>query len=160
MRNAFVFLFIVLCFNVNAQAKTNVYHCIIEGVATFSQLPCGQDAKEVNIVVTNIAESAVSRNEQEAAAEVGNYLTGQQIDRQIIKNQSNIKKLQEQLNKRKTQIGYMTQDAANRLGASSINDAITQQRNKVEQLYQPKIEQQQKQIDQLTALKNKIEQDN
>ena len=97
---------------------------------------------------------------QGASAVIGNYLTGQQIDRQIAENQSNIKKLQEQLNNRKIQIDYMTQDAANRLGASSINEAITLQRNKVDQLYQPKIKQQQKQIDELTALKSKIEQGN
>lgn len=54
----------------------------------------------------------------------------------------------------------MTQDSANRLGASSISDAIIQQRNKVDQLYKPKIEQQQKQIDQLTALKSKVDQGN
>ncbi|MGO2012440.1 MAG: RNA-binding protein [Pseudoalteromonas sp.] len=157
MYKLFVLLLTVFYSHI-AAAKTNVYHCTIEGTATFSQFPCGKDAKKVNIAVTNIAKSAVNNDDQGVSAEIGNYLTGQQIDRQIKKSKNNIKKLQEQLNSRKIQIDYMTQDSANRLGASSISDAITQQRNKVDQLYKPKIEQQQKQIDQLTALKSKIDQ--
>lgn len=159
MYKTFAYL-LLFTFHAFATGQTSVYHCTIEGIATFSQFPCGKNAKEVNIVDTNIAQSAINNGEQDAAAEIGNYLTGQQIDRQIDENQNNIKKLQEQLNSRKIKIDYMTQDTANRLGASSVSDAITQQRNKVDQLYKPQIEQQRKQIDQLTALKNKIDQGN
>ena len=159
MYKTFAYL-LLFTFHAFATGQTSVYHCTIEGIATFSQFPCGKNAKEVNIADTNVAKSTLNNSVQGASAVIGNYLTGQQIDRQIAENQSNIKKLQEQLNNRKIQIDYMTQDAVNRLGASSINEAITLQRNKVDQLYQPKIKQQQKQIDELTALKSKIEQGN
>jgi len=148
-------VFFTMLFASHVSAAT-VYQCEKEGIAVFSQLPCGEDSKQIQIADTNIAYSAISNNKQEASTDIANYLTGQQIDSQIAENKHNIKKLQEQLNSRKIQIDYMTQDAANRLGASSINEAITQQRNKVDQLYQPQIKQQQKQIDELTALKSKI----
>lgn len=140
--------------------QTTVYHCTINGVATFSQLPCEKNAKEINIADTNVAQSTLNSGALPASAEITNYLTGQQIDSQIAEHKNAINKLQEQMNNRKIQIDYMTQDSANRLGASSINDAITQQRNKVDQLYKPKIEQLQKQVDELTALKSKLDQGN
>lgn len=109
-------------------AQAAVYKCVIKGVATFSQFPCGTDAKEINIKAASsppTESSDQANNEPDLAVE--SYLKIQQIDRRINELQLKLKELDSQLAEDLEKVSYMSQDSANRLGAASIQDAINQQ---------------------------------
>ncbi|WP_423828492.1 hypothetical protein, partial [Staphylococcus aureus] len=39
-----------------------MYRCTVDGVAIFSQLPCGEDAKEITIPTTNVAQGVAKQS--------------------------------------------------------------------------------------------------
>mgnify|MGYP000380309735 CR=1 FL=1 len=43
-----------------AAVATAAYQCTVDGVATFSQLPCGDDAKEIKIPPTNVTQATIA----------------------------------------------------------------------------------------------------
>ncbi|MBE0376988.1 hypothetical protein [Pseudoalteromonas prydzensis] len=142
---------------ISIPAFSAVYQCTIDGVATFSQLPCGEDAKEIIIPETNVAQG-IPKQSKAVAGEVDSYITMQKIDRDIALLQREIKQLQDTLAAQKTKISYMTQDTANRMGASSIADAIAQRTAQVERRIKPQIEQYQQQIETLNTMKTQLSQ--
>lgn len=142
---------------ISIPAFSAVYQCTIDGVATFSQLPCGEDAKEIIIPETNVAQG-IPKQSKAVAGEVDSYITMQKIDRDIALLQREIKQLQDTLAAQKTIISYMTQDTANRMGASSIADAIAQRTAQVERRIKPQIEQYQQQIETLNTMKAQLSQ--
>ncbi|MDQ9093959.1 MULTISPECIES: RNA-binding protein [Pseudoalteromonas] len=139
-------------------AFSAVYQCTIDGVVTFSQLPCGEDAKEITIPATNVAQSTGAKQGKTIDEDIDSYLATQKIDRNIALIQREIKQLQDTLAAQKTKINYMTQDTANRMGASSIADAIAQRTAQVEQRIKPQIEQYQQQLEALNTLKIQLNQ--
>lgn len=138
-------------------SATEVYRCTVDGVAIFSQLPCGEDAKAISIPKTNVAQGVTKQNKA-VDAEVDSYISIQKIDRDIALLQREIKQLQETLAEQKTKISYMTQDTANRMGASSIADAIAQRTAEAERRIKPQIEQYQQQIKALNTMKAQLSQ--
>ncbi|MEH6397104.1 DUF4124 domain-containing protein [Pseudoalteromonas sp.] len=138
-------------------SATEVYRCTVDGVAIFSQLPCGADAKEITIPTTNVAQS-VSEQSKIIDGEVDSFIAIQKIDRKIVQIQREIKQLQDTLAEQKTNINYMTQDTANRMGASSIADAIAQRTAQAERRIKPQIEQYQQQIEALNSMKTQLSQ--
>ena len=138
-------------------SATEVYRCTVDGVAIFSQLPCGADAKEITIPTTNVAQG-VSEQSKIIDGEVDSFIAIQKIDRKIVQIQREIKQLQDTLAEQKTNINYMTQDTANRMGASSIADAIAQRTAQAERRIKPQIEQYQQQIEALNSMKTQLSQ--
>lgn len=139
----------------SSNIEAAVYQCEKEGVAIFSQFPCGDDAKKVTIKAPNIAQT---QSEKATLSSVDSYLAIQKIDREIANHQQAIKKLDEAFAKKKQKIDYMTQDSANRMGASSIADAIAQRTNKLKNYFEPQINSHEKQIKTLSALKDNLRQ--
>ncbi|WP_275074511.1 RNA-binding protein [Pseudoalteromonas ostreae] len=137
---------------------TAVYQCTVDSVATFSQLPCGKDAKEIKIPLTNVTQTANTQQSKDIMESVDNYITIQKVDREIALYQREIKQLQNTLAEQKTKINYMTQDSANKMGANSIADAIAQRTAHAEQRIESKIKQYQQQIDALNAFKAQLSQ--
>ncbi|KPH56834.1 hypothetical protein ADS77_19960 [Pseudoalteromonas porphyrae] len=130
-------------------AHAAVYQCTIKGVATFSQQPCGEDAEIIIIPETNRTQIAKKDSDKKSDDSVENYISGKKIERAI-------KLLQNALSEQKIKIGYMTQKAANRLGAESIADAIEQQTIILEKEVQPKIDELQQQIAALNVIKAQL----
>ncbi|NNG45319.1 DUF4124 domain-containing protein [Pseudoalteromonas sp. NEC-BIFX-2020_002] len=137
-------------------AHAAVYQCTIKGVATFSQQPCGEDAEIIIIPETNRTQIAKKDSDKKSDDSVENYISGKKIDRKIKKIERAIKLLQNALSEQKIKIGYMTQKAANRLGAESIADAIEQQTIILEKEVQPKIDELQQQIAALNVIKAQL----
>ncbi|MDN3378470.1 MULTISPECIES: hypothetical protein [unclassified Pseudoalteromonas] len=145
--------FFVLTIAGSSQAATTVFQCEKNGIAIFSQFPCDENAKEVNIKTPNIAQT-----QKNTLDSVDNYLTIQKIDREITEHQQAIKKLKETFAKNKQKINYMTQDSANRMGANSIADAIAQRTDELKSYFKPQINSHEKQIKTLSALKDDLRQ--
>jgi hypothetical protein len=108
-----------------------IYKCIINGVPTFTQFSCGENAEEIEIKLPpknspDNSSQPVSKSKK-GDISVEDYLEIQQIERQIAKHQLEIKEIKQKLAERLKVINYMTQDKANRIGASSIQDAINTQ---------------------------------
>ncbi|WP_246175641.1 DUF4124 domain-containing protein [Pseudoalteromonas rhizosphaerae] len=141
-----------------AAVATAAYQCTVDGVATFSQLPCGDDAKEIKIPPTNVTQAANTQQSKDIMESVDSYVAMQKIDREIAVYQREIKQLQDTLAEQKTKINYMTQDSANKMGANSIADAIAKRTAQAEQRIEPKIKQYQQQIDALKAFKTQLSQ--
>ncbi|MFY8326625.1 RNA-binding protein [Pseudoalteromonas sp. ZZD1] len=150
--------FFVLTIAGSSQAATTVFQCEKNGIAIFSQFPCDENAKKVNIKTPNIAQTQNEQAQKNTLDSVDSYLTIQKVDREIAEHQQAIKKLKETVAKKKQKINYMTQDTANRMGASSIAAAIAQRTDELKSYFEPQINSHEKQIKALSALKDDLRQ--
>lgn len=157
-------LILLLCFfgacTVSMANEVTVYKCTIKGVPTFSQTPCAEDAQVITLRNVNIMQTNTPQSENTPVADtsVDDYLAVQQIERDIVQLELKIKQYQQEYAQKKQQIDYMTQDKANRLGASSIANAITTETAALKQRFDPQIKQAQQQIEALTQKKQQLSQ--
>ncbi|TMN94378.1 MULTISPECIES: RNA-binding protein [unclassified Pseudoalteromonas] len=137
-----------------------VYKCVIKGIPTFSQTPCAKNAKAITLKAPNITQTNSTKvsDNKTVGVSVDDYLKIQKIDRKIANLKLSIKQYEKEYNDKKQQINYMTQDKANRLGASSIADAIATKITSLKQSYEPVIQQAQQQIKFLTQQKLQLNQ--
>jgi hypothetical protein len=135
-----------------------VYKCVINGVPTFAQLPCAKDAQAITLKDINVtsAYSNIPKNDDITDTSVDDYLKIQQIERDIKQHQLDIEQYKKSFAEKKQQIGYMTQDKANRLGAASIADAIATKTATLKKTYDALINQKQQQIDALNKQKQQL----
>lgn len=145
---------------VGIASEVTVYKCTIKGVATFSQTPCAEDAQVMTLKNVNLIQANTMQQKHTSVADtsVDDYLAVQQIERDIKQIELNIKKYHQEYAQKKQQIDYMTQDKANRLGASSIANAITTETATLKQKFDPKIKQAQQQIEVLIQKKQQLSQ--
>ena len=140
--------------------NTTVYKCVIKGVPTFSQTPCAKNAEVITVKETNIIEayksSTPSNNITDSS--VDNFLEVQQIEREISKLQLTLKQTEKAYQEQVQQASYVTQDQANRLGASSIADAIAKKTAPITSAYESKVTRTQQQIDALRQRKQLLSQ--
>ena len=140
--------------------STTVYKCVIKGVPTFSQTPCAKDAQVITLKDINVIEAYKSSTPGKGITDtsVDDYLEVQQIEREIKRLELSIEQSQKEYAAKKQQIDYMTQDKANRLGASSIADAIATKTNSLKQAYDASISQTQQKIESLKQRKQQLSQ--
>ncbi|MDP2636694.1 MULTISPECIES: DUF4124 domain-containing protein [unclassified Pseudoalteromonas] len=156
MQMFLIVVFFILSLPLTTQASTVVYKCDSKGVTTFSQFPCAKDAKEITIKAANVTQI----NQQEAqvsTSAVDSYLELQRIDREITQHQLSIKQLKNSFAERKKQIGYITQDRANRMGATSIANAIDIRTRQLKNQIDPQIDNHKQEIETLTAKKEDLQ---
>ena len=157
-------LILLLCFlgacTVSMANEVTVFKCTIKGVPTFSQTPCAKDAKVITLKNVNIMQTNALQSENALVIDtsVDDYLEVQQIERDIVQLELKIKQYQQEYAQKKQQVGYMTQDKANRLGADSIADAIAAETAALKQRFDPQIKQAQQQIAALTQKKQQLSQ--
>ena len=156
MKYPYLLVVFVSLFALPSQAA--VYKCVVNGVPTYSQLPCGEDAQIVDVRYTKSSkkEQPEAQDEQPELSEVDTFLASQNIDRQIQQHQKNIKEYKKMLAEQLTQIGYMNQATANYLGAQSIADAIKQQSTLAETNIGARIKNEENAIARLQKLKENI----
>lgn len=140
--------------------STTVYKCVIKGVTTFSQTPCAKDAQVITLKDINVIEAYKSSTPDKGISDtsVDDYLEVQQIEREIKRLELSIAQSQKEYAAKKQQIDYMTQDKANRLGASSIADAIATKTNSLKQAYDASINQMQQKIESLKQRQQQLSQ--
>ena len=145
---------------VSTASEVTIYKCTIKGVPTFSQTPCAKDAQVITLKNVNIMQTNASKSENTPVTDtsVDDYLEMQQIERDIVQLELKIKQYQQEYAQKKQQVGYMTQDKANRLGADSIADAIATETAALKQRFDPQIKQSQQQIAALTQKKQQLSQ--
>ncbi|GAA60970.1 hypothetical protein P20652_2842 [Pseudoalteromonas sp. BSi20652] len=138
--------------------NTTIYKCVIKGIPTFSQTPCAKDAQIITLKDINVIEAYKSSTLGTGIIDssVDDYLEVQQIERDIKRLELSIAQSQKEYAVKKQQIDYMTQDKANRLGASSIADAIATKTNSLKQAYDASINQKQQKIESLKQRKQQI----
>ncbi|EWH04080.1 RNA-binding protein [Pseudoalteromonas lipolytica SCSIO 04301] len=135
-------------------SQATVYKCMIKGVATFSEQPCGKDA---TIIKINLPPKQLTDNtKKQPELSVDDYLQVQEIDRKIQQLELERKNLKQQQRERIEKLKLMTQDAANRLGADSINDAISKQSKRINSYYENQLTQFEQQIKQLEERKKQL----
>ena len=140
--------------------NTTVYKCVIKGVPTFSQTPCSKDAEQITLKEINIIEAYKSPTQANNVTDssVDNFLEVQQIEREISKLQLTLKQTEKTYQEQVKQASYVTQDQANRLGASSIADAIAKKTAPITSAYESKVTRTQQQIDALRQRKQLLSQ--
>ena len=145
---------------VSTASEVTIYKCTIKGVPTFSQTPCAKDAQVITLKNVNIMQTNASKSENTPVTDtsVDDYLEMQQIERDIVQLELKIKQYQQEYAQKKQQVGYMTQDKANRLGADSIADAIATETAALKQRFDQQIKQAQQQIAALTQKKQQLSQ--
>lgn len=157
--NRYIFLFActVVSFYSSAQ-NTAVYKCVIKGVPTFSQTPCAKDAEIITLKDINVIEAYKSPESSGDITDtsVDDYLKIQQIDREIKQLKLSIKQSKKEYLAKKQQLSYITQDQANRLGASSIADAIATKTASLTNAYEASLSQMQQQIEVLAERKQQL----
>ncbi|WP_394193903.1 RNA-binding protein [Pseudoalteromonas atlantica] len=156
MQMFLIVVLFILSLPFTSQASTVVYKCDIKGVTTFSQFPCAKDAKEITIKAANVAQ--VNQQEKQASTSaVESYLELQRIDREITQHHHSIKQLEQSFAKRKKQIGYITQDSANRMGATSIANAIDIRTRQLKNQIDPQIDDLKQKVETLKAKKEDLQ---
>jgi len=140
--------------------NTTVYKCVIKGVPTFSQTPCSKDAEQITLKEINIIEAYKSPTQANNVTDssVDNFLEVQQIEREISKLLLTLKQTEKTYQEQVKQASYVTQDQANRLGASSIADAIAKKTAPITSAYESKVTRTQQQIDALRQRKQLLSQ--
>ncbi len=161
----FRFAFFTLALFASANSQATIYKCMIDGVATFTEQPCGKDAVIVKIApppATNQppATEQPEKPQKPVDLSVEDYLKIQKADREIDRLQLEIKELQKQQSERIDKLNNMTQDAANRLGAPSIEDAISKQSERINAYYKSQITILEKQVAQLEEGKKQLTEQN
>ncbi len=161
----FRFVFVTLALFASTNSQATIYQCFIDGVATFTEQPCGKDAAIVKITPPP-ASNQIPATEQEQKQQkptdlsVEDYLKIQKADREIDRLQLELKELQKQQSERIDKLKNMTQDAANRLGAASIDDAISKQSERINAYYKSQIATLEKQVAQLEESKKQLKEQN
>ncbi|MEM0515660.1 DUF4124 domain-containing protein [Pseudoalteromonas sp. YIC-827] len=138
-----------------------VYKCTINGVATFSQQPCGKDAQIIKVRYSGAKTVTAEGSEEEApqqpnVSEVDSYLKSQEYDRRIAMHQRNISDYETRMAGDLAQLENMNQATANYLGSDSIADAKKQQATIVRANYHALIENEKKAISELQKYKENI----
>ncbi|KTF10316.1 DUF4124 domain-containing protein [Pseudoalteromonas sp. H105] len=151
-----IVVFFILSLQSTAQASTVVYKCDVKGVTTFSQFPCAIDAEEITIKPPNVAHVNQQEKQSNAGA-VDSYLELQKVDREISQLQRSITQLEHSFAERKKQIGYITQDSANRMGATSIANAIDIRTRQLKNQVDPQIDTLKQKIKTLTTQKKELQ---
>lgn len=156
MKYPYLLAALITLFALPSQAA--VYKCVINGVPTYSQLPCGEDAQIVDVRYTKSSkkEQPEAQDSQPEVSDVDSFLVSQNIDRQIQQHQKNIKEYEQMLDEQLTQIGYINQATANYLGAASIGDAIKQQSTLAKTNIGARIKNEENAIAQLRKMKENI----
>ena len=157
----FRFAFFTLALFASANSQATIYKCMIDGVATFTEKPCGKDAVIVKIAPPPASSQTPATEQSQqpkkpADLSVEDYLKIQKADREIDRLQLEIKELQKQQSERIDKLNNMTQDAANRLGAASIDDAIRKQSERINAYYKSQISILEKQVAQLEENKKQL----
>ena len=154
----FRFVFVTLALFASANSQATIYKCMIDGVATFTEQPCGKDAAIVKIAPPPASNQipATEQPQKPADLSVEDYLKIQKADREIDRLQLELKELQKQQSERIDKLKNMTQDAANSLGAASIDDAISKQSERINAYYKSQIATLEKQVAQLEESKKQL----
>lgn len=134
-------------------SQATIYKCMIDNVATFSQQPCGKDAEIVNITPPPKTKLPPEKTQETNELSVENFLKTKEADREIERLKLESKELQKKQNERIKKVYEMTQDAANRLGAESIDDAIKKQSERINAYYNSQLSIINKQIEKLEESK-------
>ncbi|MFY8274538.1 DUF4124 domain-containing protein [Pseudoalteromonas sp. SSDWG2] len=150
-------LVIALTALVSIPSYAAVYKCTINGVATFSQLPCGKDAQVINVRASKAPASDEQEKPDDPNSEVDTYITKRNIDRRIAMHEHNIKSFEERMRSDLDNIDGINQATANYLGANSIDEAKKKQADVIRSNYSSLIEREQKVIQQLKDEKAKID---
>ncbi|MEO2281522.1 DUF4124 domain-containing protein [Pseudoalteromonas pernae] len=140
-------------------SQAAVYKCVVNGVPTFSQLPCGKDAQVIDVRYsksTSAEERTTTESELPDVTEVDSYIASQNIDRRIAMHQKNIQNYEKMLAEQLAQIENINQATANYLGAKSIEDAKRQQTSLANTNFKARIENEQQTITKLQKLKENI----
>ncbi|WP_462156906.1 DUF4124 domain-containing protein [Pseudoalteromonas sp. GB56] len=141
-------------------AHSAVYKCTINGVVTFSQLPCGDDAQIINI--RSYKSSAADEDDGEKKQpetkpnEIDGYLASQDIDRKINEHQRNIQKFEQEQVEQLALINNINQATANYLGANSIDEAKKQQAAIINANYSARLKYERESIKKLEKEKAKL----
>ncbi|MEO2268922.1 DUF4124 domain-containing protein [Pseudoalteromonas sp. YIC-656] len=140
-------------------SQAAVYKCVVNGVPTFSQLPCGKDAQVIDVRYsksTNDSDDSAKEEDKPGVTEVDSFLADQKIDREIAMHQKNIQKYETMLAEQLAQIENINQATANYLGAKSIEDAKKQQASLANLNFKSRIENEQQAITKLQEVKKRI----
>lgn len=139
-------------------AHSTVYHCEKNGVAEFSQQPCGKDAKLITIKEQNPHLSGASDNAAQSSAgkdtaEVDRYIRLKQIDAQIAEHNNKIDTFKLKMDREIVALSEQSDAQLRNLVGAKKQAAIAKQMTAVSERYGVLIDSEQRSIDRLTAEK-------
>ncbi len=139
-------------------AHSTVYHCEKNGIAEFSQQPCGKDAKLITIKEQNPHLSSASENTAQSSAdkdtaEVDRYIRLKQIDAQIAEYNNKIDTFKLKMDREIVALSEQSDAQLRNLVGAKKQAAIAKQMTAVSERYGVLIDSEQRSIDRLTAEK-------
>lgn len=139
-------------------AHSTVYHCEKNGVAEFSQQPCGKDAKLITIKEQSPHLSYTSNNDAQTStdkdsAEVERYIRLKQIDAKIAEHNNKIDTIKLKMNREIAALSEQSDSQLRNLVGAKKQAAIAKQMSAASERYGLLINGEQRSIDRLMAEK-------
>ncbi|MEO2266813.1 DUF4124 domain-containing protein [Pseudoalteromonas sp. YIC-656] len=128
-------------------AQTSVYKCVVDGVVSYSQLPCGDDAQKVD--VKEIVNKQQVMPSTPADDSIDSYIDNRAISRELAQSQDKIDTYSMQMRKELSRLEVQAASQRKNLAGAQRDEAIaTQMQSTIEQ-YQSLINREQLNIDRL-----------
>lgn len=140
-------------------ADTTVYQCSKNGVAHFSQLPCGEDAKVVKVRMSQ-SVATPQKTQAQSSQSIDAYIFNQQVDRELAEHQDKIDTYTQQMQQELQALRNQSDAQLNNLVGANKDNAIAKEMEAVTERYQALIDREQLNIDRLLAQKTRYEYDN
>ncbi len=135
-----------------------IYKCEINGVLTFSDQPCGNEAEEVDIKVAT-ASNTLSNHSKPYNTDLSstdNYINSKKIKAKILKSEAQIAKYRKQMSTEMSVLKNMTVKTANNLYGATRSEAIASEMEAITERYRSLISGEQTALDNHRANLNAI----
>jgi hypothetical protein len=133
-------------------SNSAIFKCVIDGVPTFSQQPCSENAQMVQIkVAPSNRKTTTTQSSELHQTSVSDYLEISSLKRQIKEHQRKIKKYKNQMDSELSVLRKKERTAANNLAGATYLSSISTEMNAVVKRYSGLISTEQKQVDRFKA---------
>ncbi len=135
----------------------DIYKCEVDGVVTFSQMPCSDTAKKITIEIRKPNTPGIENDSHRQTLEdVNDYIEIKKIDREIKRQESKIKNYQKRMNQEIKRLEIRASYAANNLAGATYENALTTQMEAVTKKYNTLIEVANNKLERLLEEKNRV----
>lgn len=134
-----------------------IYKCKIDGVLTFSHLPCSDNAEEITIKTAQPGHSKANESDYvQNNNDIEAFIKTKKLNSQINESQNLIRTYKEKMSIEINDLNKMSQATANNLQGANRSEAIAIQMQSVTSKYKSLINVEQTKIDQLISQKKYI----
>ncbi|SFD58724.1 DUF4124 domain-containing protein [Pseudoalteromonas denitrificans] len=151
---------LISIFLISFFADSSVFKCDINGVLTFSQFPCSDNAQQIEIKTPKPSANNKTLSSEQTHSEIDNFIQLRQIEKKMTKSDNLIRsyqdKMTEEVNTLNNKLTHIAKKPSGDLYDFNQSDAIAKQLNNVISRYNSLINVEQQKLIRLSAQKQHI----